>query len=56
MGVGNEQSEVTNIMVLALVFNNTLKDELNDILSETCSVVSTKTAASVLPSLCSHTT
>ena len=48
MGVGNEQSEATNIMVLASVFNNILKNELNDTLSETCAVVATKIAASVV--------
>ena len=38
MGAGNEKSEVTNIMVLASVFNNILKNEFNDTLSESCAV------------------
>ena len=47
MGVGNDQSEVTNMLVLVSAFNNVLQNELNDTFSETGAVLSTNTAAAV---------
>ena len=48
MGVGNEESEVTNMLVLASGFNNVLQNELNYALFEDDADVSAKTAAAAV--------
>lgn len=48
IGVGNEQSKITNSLVLASAFNSVLQNELNDSFSKTGAGVSVNIAADVV--------